>query len=129
MILHDFKAGTPKQISWAQSLRDKFVQLLLEANYSLDDIFLVVEVRCLAVWWIDNRNRLNLKEAPNIIRASKAAVTRAGSLSEAIDSQVAKLEDKILKAEARQLELERQETIALEEEYLEEVFEDRVRPW
>jgi hypothetical protein len=129
MILQDFVAGTEKQIAWAETLRTKFIQLMADEDFLMEDILLVADIRLLAVWWIDNRTRLTSIAAPKIIRAAKAARTRAGSIEAAVKTQVDSLNAKIAKAEAYNKEVEEREALREEENYLEDVFEDRERPW
>jgi len=129
MRLQKFIAGTDKQIAWAEDLRAKFAQLLVDNNFADEDILLVLDIRVIAVWWIDNRRKLTLTNAPAIIRACKAARTRAGSIQGAQQSQLDALNAKNARALERQREEEEDFTRSQEDSYLDEVFEDRVRPW
>ena len=127
--LPDFVAGSDKQHAWANTLRFKFLHLVID-EFPRDDLIMLYSVRVFPTWWIDNRKELSVANAPKFIRAVKSAVTRAGSIEAAVDAQLISAEKKKMKAEARTKELEEQEQADIDYRLLEEIESERgERPW
>lgn len=86
--LPSIEGGTDKQKMFAESVRLNFISFVEEhAPDKLSDAELVIAVRLDYRWWIDRVNKINLTGIKTMISGTKSAITRAGSIELALESQ------------------------------------------
>jgi len=126
--LPDLRTGTDKQIAWVNQLRASFFSI---AQHELTeaDLETLYHVRVTCQWWIDNKDKLKSTSARSLARGAKASVTRYGSVENAVDAQLLSIEKQRLKLERYRQAQEDANAAYIDEAILEELSEDRERPF
>jgi len=86
MNLPTFNLGTPKQRSAAAYLRQAYINKLLERGFDKDDLQQFITVRCVAKWWLDNKDKLGVMDASKHFRSATRLVTKHGSAEDAAEA-------------------------------------------
>jgi hypothetical protein len=83
------EGGSDKQKAFAQNVRLRYLHFLMtELDPSIiQDGLLVVKIRLDYKWWINHAKNINDAGVKTMIRSAKAAITRAGSIEDAIEAQ------------------------------------------
>lgn len=86
--LPDFDLGTQAQIKAANNIRIAYVTILMDRGFSSVDIQILLHVRTLAKWWLDNQDKLTVSNFTKQLSTAKSLSTRSGSPQLAGQAQI-----------------------------------------
>jgi hypothetical protein len=95
LTLPDFDLGTQAQIKAADNIRTEYILKLLDRGFEPVNIQLMLHVRTVAKWWLDNRDKLTVPNFTKQLSSAKSLVTRYGSIEQAGRSQIINAQKKI----------------------------------
>jgi hypothetical protein len=86
LTLPDFDLGSQAQIAAATRIRISYIRDLVDRGFNTEDIQLLLSVRCVAKWWLDNKNTLTITSFTKKLASTKSYVTRHGTIELASQS-------------------------------------------